>query len=43
MDSFPEEEIKTCLKVMLNPLVNTSVERVIWDIDKNFIEICHWH
>ena len=33
---FPRDEIKTCLKVMLNPVVNTSVERVIWDIDKRF-------
>ena len=33
---FPTDEIKTCLKVMLNPVVNTSVERVIWDIDKRF-------
>ena len=28
---------------MLNPVVNTSVERVIWDIDKRPQEICHYY
>ena len=30
------EEIKKCLEVMLNPLFKTSIERVIFDIDKHF-------
>ena len=33
---FPVEEIKKCLEVMLNPLFKTSIERVIFDIDKHF-------
>ena len=35
MDFFQQMKLKRVnFKVMLNPVVNTSVERVIWDIDK---------